>query len=259
MAWPWKFRFRLAAVGLGVEDADLEAAPAAAVERFAQELLLLGRLAVDGHRKRVVAHGRSDGVAVDPQPPLGGRFGVPAGRGAARVPPRVGREETDPRAARRRRPGRLDHGGRLASGVVVGLELDLPAHRCAVQSGRDCRGRPGQCVHPHAGGVLAVAGVVGPPASSEGEQRRRILDPGPVVGDAQPAVVLGGDLHRGRAGAPRVLQDLLQRLLGARVEEARHLVDRAGIDAGTDLCLVLHVGSLSWRRTAPGLPVAVGL
>ncbi len=92
----------------------------------------------------------------------------------------------------------------------------------------------------HSGRVLGPAAFVSPAAASELEQLLRIRDSDAVVRDGD-LLLVGRDLHVGRAGPSGVLQYLADDRGRARVEESRHLVHCGRIDPSSHVPLPARV------------------
>ena len=140
----------------------------------------------------------------------------------------------------------LHNRGVLLAEEALGGECDAPAGREIQQRPARTRGDRAaafrQRVDAHAGGILALRGVLVPAALAEGKEDGRVGDAVPVVADGDAdgggSLVLldgfGGDGDAGGAAAPRVLDELGERLGEPGIEEARDAVDGAVVDAGPD-------------------------
>ena len=207
------------------EDAEGEPAPALGVGGAVEEGLPLAGLAVEGDGQRAIAGGVRES-AFDRGEALMGHEGD---RGAVR-------------------PGGVacDHLGLLLAEEAVGGERDPPAGGEVQQRPARPRGNGAPAlrerIDAHAGGVLALRGVPVPAALAEGEEDGGVGDAVAVVSDRGAdgggSVGFGQGLRddgdAGGAAAPRVLDQLRERLGEPGIEEAGDPVDGAGVDAGPD-------------------------
>ena len=119
-----------------------------------------------------------------------------------------------------------------------------------------------QRVDAHAGGVLALRGVLVPAALAEGEEDGRVGDAVAVVADGDadgggsPVLLdgFGGDGDAGGAATPRVLDQLCERLGEPGIEEAGDAVDGAVVDAGPDRGGDTRAGQMGRIGHGGGLP-----
>ena len=207
------------------EDAEGETAPALGMDGAVEEGLPLAGLAVEGNGQRAIERGAGES-ALDGGEALVGDEG---NRSAVR-------------------PGGVafEHFRVLLAEEAVGGQRDAPAgreiqHRTARTRG-DRAAALRQRVDAHAGGVLALSGVLVPAALAEGEEDGRVGDAVAVVADGDAdgggGLVLADGLRdhgdAGGAAAPRVLDELGKRLGEPGIEEAGDAVDGAVVDAGPD-------------------------
>ena len=205
------------------EHAEGETAPALGVDGAVEEGLPLAGFTVEGDRQRAVERGACEG-AFDGNEALVGDEG---NRGAVR-----------PRGVA------LDHRGVLLAEEALGGQRDAPTGREIEQRTARTRGDRAaslrQRVDAHAGGVLALRGVLVPTALAEGEEDGGVGDAVAVVADGDTdgggGLVLldglGDDGDAGGAAAPRVLDELGERLGEPGIEEAGDAVDGAVVDGG---------------------------
>ena len=160
-----------------LEDAEHEAFPRLGMERAVEEGAALDALAVDGHRQGVMPRG-----GLEESTDRVGRLGRLEGdRGSMGPGGAVVRDDMGRIAAEK--VSGLEHQAAAGAWISAG---DAPAQRAAPA-------REGE--KPKPGGILRLGDAGLPVALAEGQQDRRIGDPGAVVGEGNAggiAVLLDG-------------------------------------------------------------------